>query len=100
MGTYLSLHFSVRARALSSFLTRGYNQIPSSEQNLTYALAVITIPMVMAFGKVLDMKRWSQKKRAWIGFALWVIPQIGCFIWIGIEYGKFGKGKAKLDYLL
>ncbi|GKT50576.1 uncharacterized protein ColSpa_10757 [Colletotrichum spaethianum] len=83
MGTYLSLHFSVRARALSSLIT------PS-----------LTIVMVIVYGKILDMRRWSQAKRAWISFIFWVIPQAACFIWIGIEYGKFGGGKLEvaLDY--
>ncbi|OWP00206.1 membrane protein [Marssonina coronariae] len=81
MGTYLSLHFSVRARALSSLI------IPS-----------VTIPMVVAYGRVLDWKRWSQARRAWIAFALWLTPQAGCFMWIGIEYGKFGTGETSLDY--
>ncbi|KAH6886962.1 major facilitator superfamily transporter [Thelonectria olida] len=81
MGTYLSLHFSVRARALSSLIT------PS-----------IVIPMVIAFGRLLDTSRWSQARRAWISFAFWVIPQAACFIWIGIEYSKFGTSTAALDY--
>ncbi|KAK6213156.1 major facilitator superfamily transporter [Colletotrichum tabaci] len=85
MGTYLSLHFSVRARALSSLIT------PS-----------LTIVMVIAYGKLLDTSRWSQAKRAWISFVFWVIPQTACFIWIGIEYSKFGGGKTEeaLDYAL
>ncbi|KAF5252695.1 hypothetical protein FANTH_2322 [Fusarium anthophilum] len=68
MGTYLSLHFSVRARALSSLL--------------------------------LHRARWSQTKRAWVSFACWLIPQAACFIWIGVEYAKFGGGKLEnaLDY--
>ncbi|CAG8040006.1 unnamed protein product [Penicillium salamii] len=81
MGTYLSLHFSVRARALSSLI------IPS-----------VTIPIVIAYGRLLDLTRWSQPKRAWIAFALWVIPQTACFIWIGIQYSKFGSATLGLDY--
>ncbi|KAF5578300.1 major facilitator superfamily transporter [Fusarium pseudoanthophilum] len=83
MGTYLSLHFSVRARALSSLL-----------------LPTLSIIEVVAFGKLLDRTRWSQTKRAWISFACWLIPQAACFIWIGIEYAKFGGGKLEnaLDY--
>ncbi|KAF5651421.1 major facilitator superfamily transporter [Fusarium sp. NRRL 25303] len=44
--------------------------------------------------------RWSQTKRAWISFACWLVPQAACFIWIGIEYAKFGGGKLEnaLDY--
>ncbi|KAK1538386.1 major facilitator superfamily transporter [Colletotrichum paranaense] len=85
MGTYLSLHFSVRARALSSLIT-----------------PAITIVMVLAYGKLLDTSRWSQARRAWISFFFWVIPQAMCFIWIGIEYSKFGGGKIEeaLDYEL
>ncbi|KAE9981665.1 hypothetical protein EG327_006139 [Venturia inaequalis] len=83
MGTYLSLHFSVRARALSTLIT------PS-----------ITVPMVIAFGRLLDTKHWSQKTRAWISFAFWVIPQAACFIWIGLEYKSFGASDVSLDYIL
>ncbi|KAH7265656.1 major facilitator superfamily domain-containing protein [Fusarium redolens] len=83
MGTYLSLHFSVRARALSSLL-----------------LPTLSIILVIAYGKLLDRSRWSQTKRAWISFACWLIPQAACFIWIGVEYAKFGPGQLEnaLDY--
>ncbi|CAK1363966.1 UNC93-like protein 1 [Cercospora beticola] len=82
MGTYLSLHFSVRARALSSLI------VPS-----------IVIPLVIAYGRLLDMKHWTRGRRAWIAFLCWVIPQIACFIWIGIEYSKFGTSSdVGLDY--
>lgn len=57
--------------------------------------------MVILYGKLLDMSRWTQTKRAWIAFACWLIPQTACFIWIGIEYSKFG-GNADgiaLDYV-
>lgn len=81
MGTYLSLHFSVRARALSSLL------VPS-----------VVIPLVLGFGRLLDQTRWSQRTRAWIGFLAWVVPQAACFLWIGREYSKFGTSKLALDY--
>ncbi|OBT73199.1 hypothetical protein VF21_08712 [Pseudogymnoascus sp. 05NY08] len=83
LGTYLALHFSVRARALSSLIT-----------------PTVTIPMVVAYGRLMDQQRWSQIHRAWIGVLIWLIPQVGCFIWIGIEYSKFGTEKAALDYVL
>lgn len=55
--------------------------------------------MVIAFGRLLDMKRWTRGRRAWIAFLCWVIPQIAGFIWIGIEYSKFGTAKGLgLDY--
>ncbi|KAJ4346324.1 uncharacterized protein N0V89_010253 [Didymosphaeria variabile] len=82
LGTYLSLHFSVRSRALSSLI------VPS-----------ITIPSVIGFGRFLDNQRWSQRTRAWIAFMLWVIPQTACFIWINIENHQLGK-KSALDYSL
>ncbi|EFQ30384.1 major facilitator superfamily transporter [Colletotrichum graminicola] len=85
LGTYLSLHFSVRARALSSLLT-----------------PTLSIIIALAFGKLLDRTRWSQTKRAWIAFVLWAVPQAASFIWMGVEYSKFGRGKSKegLDYEL
>ncbi|KAI4637019.1 hypothetical protein J4E93_010685 [Alternaria ventricosa] len=80
MGTYLSLHFSVRARALSSFL-----------------LPAITIPSVVIFGKLLDSQRWAQRPKAWVAFSLWILPQTGCFIWVALEYHYLGN-KTALDY--
>lgn len=83
MGTYLSLHFSVRSRAMSTLI------VPT-----------ITIAMVVAYGRLLDMRRWSQRQRAWIAFILWVVPQVACFIWVGIEYSKFKNTTVALDYVL
>ena len=55
--------------------------------------ALVSIILVLLFGKsVLDNKRWSQKRRAWIAFGLWAIPQIACWVWIAVLYG--GQGKA------
>ncbi|RMZ71107.1 major facilitator superfamily transporter [Pyrenophora seminiperda CCB06] len=82
MGTYLSLHFSVRARALSSLI-----------------VPCIVIPCVLAFGRLLDSTRIPQKRKAWIGFLIWVIPQGACFIWIALEYHYRGD-KTGLDYTL
>lgn len=65
---------------------------------LTVYSASITIPSVIAFGRLLDFQRWSQIRRGWIAFAIWVIPQVAAFIWIGIEYSKFGESEAELDY--
>ncbi|KXH36249.1 major facilitator superfamily transporter [Colletotrichum simmondsii] len=71
-------------------------------ETLAAPKAAITIVMVLAYGKLLDTSRWSQARRAWISFFFWVIPQAMCFIWIGIEYSKFGGGKIDeaLDYEL
>lgn len=78
-STYLSLHFSVRARALSSFIT------PLG--------CIITTAL---FGILLDSRRFSQRKRAIICFALWIIPQAASFVWIGINMGKSSLSLAKI----
>lgn len=58
-STYLSLHFSVRARALSAFIT------PLS-----------CILSTAVYGILLDWRRFSQKTRGYYGFALWAVPQV------------------------
>ncbi|KAK8853498.1 hypothetical protein IAR55_004205 [Kwoniella newhampshirensis] len=80
-GTYLSLHFSVRARALSTLI------IPCA-----------TILMVMVYGVLLDTKRFSQRQKAAIAVAAWVIPQLAGIIWTGVVYHKYGTHKVALDY--
>ena len=62
-------------------------------------IASIVIPLVIAFGKLLDCKWWSQRRRAWIAFLMFIIPQIAGFIWIGIEYNRLGLSSS-LDYEL
>ncbi|KAK3676542.1 hypothetical protein LTR78_003818 [Recurvomyces mirabilis] len=81
-GTYLSLHFSVRARALSSLL------VPT-----------IVIPSVLLFGKLLDAQWIPRQRRAWLSFLLWAVPQGGCLIWVAVEYKILGS-KTALDYEL
>jgi hypothetical protein len=51
----------------------------------------------MIFGKLLDTRWCAQRRRAWVGFLAWLLPQIGCFIWLGIEYHRYGS-KVALDY--
>lgn len=63
------------------------------------ATACITIPSVVAFGKFLDVQRWSQRHRAWGALLLWSIPQIACFIWINIMNHQLGP-ESTLDYEL
>lgn len=48
--------------------------------------------MVITFlyGLLLDNKRWSLHTRGWIAFGLWAIPQAACFVWTGINYGRWG----------
>ncbi|KAK7923799.1 hypothetical protein PG985_007870 [Apiospora marii] len=80
MGTYLSLHFSVRSRALSSLL-----------------VPIFTISSVLAFGKLLDGNWATQKRRAYVCCMMWILPIAAGFIWIGIEYSRLGP-KSSLDY--
>lgn len=81
MGTYLALHFSVRARALSTLL-----------------VPLVTIVLVLLYGRLLDNKRWSTVQRAWLSFLLWAVPQAGCLVWIGVEYATFQDATVALDY--
>lgn len=53
----MSLHFSVRARALSSLVTP--------------ILAVLMNPL---FGMILDMKSVGPRKKGMIAFWVWTIP--------------------------
>ena len=99
MGTYLSLHFSVRARALSSLLVREYS-MPEPPPGITVAdscVASITIPSVIIFGELLETKWCSQRRRAWTGIMVWIPLQAACFIWIGTIY-KTGDSHPALDY--
>lgn len=112
MGTYLSLHFSVRARALSSLIVRKCVRAlsipktknsknfhrPDHQTDLLRYTASIVIPLVIAYGRLLDLKHWPRRRRAWTAFAMWLIPQIASFIWIGIEYRNFNNDKTVLDY--
>lgn len=54
--------------------------------------------MVIGYGRLLDMKRFSRGTRAWMAFFMWVIPQVAGFIWIGIEYSKYGTTTQAFDY--
>jgi hypothetical protein len=62
-----------------------------------FCAASITIPSVIIFGKLLDTKWCSQRRRAWTGIMVWIPLQAACFIWIGIIYKK-GDSHPALDY--
>ncbi|WVW85880.1 hypothetical protein I302_107918 [Kwoniella bestiolae CBS 10118] len=79
-GTYLAVHFSVRARALSSFLA------PTT--------AVITTLM---YGRFLDLKSLSPKKKAWYGAAIWLAPNIAALVWVNVKQWSLPKSTA-YDY--
>ncbi|KAI1380273.1 duf895 domain protein membrane protein [Hypoxylon crocopeplum] len=82
-GTYLSLHFSVRARALHSLVTP--------------LLAVLINPL---FGMILDMKRFGPKRKATIAFWVWTIPSAAMLIWVMVNLKWFTTqpDMLRLDY--
>ncbi|KAF4123822.1 Major Facilitator Superfamily [Geosmithia morbida] len=106
MGTYLSLHFSVRARALSSLIVRTCGGtlalLPPPDCRIyrltSLSIAALTIPSVLAYGKILDGNWTSRKRHAQLCILLWVIPAAAAFIWIGIENHRVASQPA-LDYV-
>ncbi|CAI0647663.1 unnamed protein product [Colletotrichum noveboracense] len=64
-GTYLSLHFSVRARALSAMLGP--------------LVAVVMNPL---FGMILDMKSVGPRRKGIIAYWVWTIPTLGMLVWV------------------
>ncbi|KAI4867429.1 duf895 domain protein membrane protein [Hypoxylon rubiginosum] len=82
-GTYLSLHFSVRARALSSLVTP--------------ILAVLMNPL---FGMLLDMKSLGPKKKGIIAFWVWTLPTAAMLIWVMVNLKWFTDqpSELRLDY--
>nr|XP_018261868.1 uncharacterized protein I303_06313 [Kwoniella dejecticola CBS 10117]OBR84026.1 membrane protein [Kwoniella dejecticola CBS 10117] len=84
MSTYLANYFSVRSRALSSFV------VPAS--------IVIFTGLYGRF--ILDNKRMNQRQRAHVGFWVFMIPSLATFAWICANQAKFyGMAKApKYDW--
>ncbi|KAK8861196.1 hypothetical protein IAR55_002015 [Kwoniella newhampshirensis] len=82
-GTYLSLHFSVRARALSSLVTS--------------IAAVLLNPL---FGMILDRKKVGPRKKANVAFWVFTIPGLTMLIWVICDLHWFGNqsSKLRLDY--
>jgi hypothetical protein len=61
--------------------------------------AAVTIVMVILYGIALDNGKMSQKKRAWMAFLLWLIPQTAGWCWIVYNDSQFYKhGHHALDY--
>ncbi|OCF32133.1 membrane protein [Kwoniella heveanensis BCC8398] len=82
LSTYLTNYFSVRARALSSFI------VPSG-----------IIVFTGIFGRFfLDNRRWSQRRRAQIGFAVFMVPSLASFAWLCANQAKFLNTKPKYDW--
>lgn len=82
LGTYLTLNFDVRARALSSLV------VPIS-----------IIVFVYSFGVLLDYKSWSQRKRAVTAYIVVTIPTLASFTWLMVNQVNHNKhGHKKLDW--
>ncbi|OCF39058.1 hypothetical protein I317_07128 [Kwoniella heveanensis CBS 569] len=82
-GTYMSLHFSVRSRALSTLIC---------------SLAAVFVNL--AFGKILDTKKWGPRRKAIIAFWVFTIPGLAMLIWVMINLHWFGTQPVslRLDY--
>ncbi|WVQ94653.1 hypothetical protein IAU59_001733 [Kwoniella sp. CBS 9459] len=82
-GTYMSLHFSVRSRALSTLLC---------------SLAAVFVNL--AFGKILDTKRWGPKRKATVAFWVFTIPGLTMLIWVMVNLHWFATQPTslRLDY--
>ncbi|WVQ81636.1 hypothetical protein IAT38_003760 [Cryptococcus sp. DSM 104549] len=82
MSTYLANYFTVRARALSSFI------VPAS-----------IIVFTSLYGRfVLDSKRMNQRTRAHVGFWIFMVPSLATFAWLCANQTKFQKTKPKYDW--
>ncbi|KAG7529371.1 hypothetical protein FFLO_05723 [Filobasidium floriforme] len=82
LGTYLTLYFSVRARAMSSIIVPGG-----------------IIVFVFLYGLILDNKRWNMKRRAQIGFIVVTVPTLVSFCWLVANQKKFiDKPPGKMDW--
>jgi hypothetical protein len=73
-STYLGTYFSVRARALSSFISPFF-----------------CIVGCFGLGFILDMKRLSQRRRAQIGLVLVVVLNLGVYIWSIVMQARFNS---------
>ncbi|KAI8234022.1 hypothetical protein K4K54_009278 [Colletotrichum sp. SAR 10_86] len=84
-GTYLSLHFSVRARALSAMLGP--------------LVAVVMNPL---FGMILDMKSVGPRRKGMIAYWVWTVPTLGMLIWVMVNLKWFNNQPKdlRLDYAM
>ncbi|KAI8293725.1 hypothetical protein K4K56_004116 [Colletotrichum sp. SAR 10_98] len=82
-STYLSLHFSVRARALSAMLG-----------------PLVAVVMNALFGMILDMKSVGSRRKGMIAFWVWTIPTLGMLVWVMVNLKWFDNQPKdlRLDY--
>ncbi|VUC28103.1 unnamed protein product [Clonostachys rosea] len=80
-GSYLSLYFSVRSRALASLVS---------------ALAQIAANIL--FGSFLDWKRFSLRQRAIIAYVFMMALFGGTWVWGAVVQHEYGLHKPALDW--
>ena len=81
IGSYMSLYFSVRSRALASLVT---------------ALAQVLATGIM--GSFLDWKRLSLNQRARFGFVAMMVLSGGVWVWAIVIQHKYQRTKPALDW--
>ncbi|ETS86006.1 hypothetical protein PFICI_04031 [Pestalotiopsis fici W106-1] len=81
IGSYLSLYFSVRSRALASLVS---------------ALAQVVATLI--FGAFLDWTRYDLNKRARYGYIFMMSLIGGCWIWGVIVQNQYTQHKPALDW--
>ncbi|KAJ5893242.1 Membrane protein [Penicillium taxi] len=81
IGSYLSLYFSVRSRALASLVS-----------------AIAQIITNIVFGSFLDWKRFSLQQRAKWSYIFMVSLILGCWVWGVVVQKDYGAHNPKLDW--
>jgi hypothetical protein len=80
-STYLAVHFSVRARALSSLISPFF-----------------CIVGCFGLGFLLDAKQLSQRRRAQLGLAVVVALNVGVYIWSIVMEAQLRHDPLKIDW--
>lgn len=52
----------------------------------------------LLYGKFLDIKRFTQKQRAWYGLVVWAVPQAIGLVWLCIMWNLKYPTNVALDY--
>lgn len=80
-STYLAIHFSVRARALSSLISPFF-----------------CIIGCFGLGFLLDAKSLSQRRRAQLGLVVVVVLNVAVYIWSIVMEASLRNDKSKIDW--
>lgn len=63
-------------------------------------MPICAIAIGLLYGRMLDLRKVSQKRRAWIGLIIWAVCQGVSLIWAGAIYAHYGERKVAIDYKL